>query len=81
MGYFRNHKIGNGSSKYDHNPEAFDIDIQTSKDIHNQFLKDLLELMDRKYYIEKQTSYGRYLTADEKMDIIVEYLYKVKTKG
>ena len=81
MGYFTNCKIGNGSGKYDHNPEAIDKDIANSKIVIEDFKRDFHDLLNKKYYIEKETSYGRWLSYEEKVDLVIDELYKLKTKG
>lgn len=43
--YFTNHRIGNGSSKYDYCPEQFDIDIKRRQEDGKAFEKEITDIM------------------------------------
>lgn len=66
--YFTNHKIGNGSSKYDYQPKQLDIDIKRRQKDGEAFEKEIIDLM---------ISYAHKISPHDQKIIIIDAMEKL----
>lgn len=66
--YFTNHRIGNGSSKYDYHPEQLDSDIKRRQDDGEAFEKEITDIL---------TFYALKISQHDQKTIIIHVMEKL----
>ena len=66
--YFTNHRIGNGSSKYDYRPEQLDADIKRRQEDGDAFEKAITDTM---------MSYAQKISPHDQKVVIIHIMEKL----